>query len=128
MAKRKSLPPRRLRMKRSGRLQSARGWLAKFRGRHIARAYSRWYGVDRLCAIQELRMLGVQLDPNYVRAVEITYREKSRCKPQSKPQPEHPHGVYGIDFDENFEFIAGHTEGGAAFGVSWEQRNEQARA
>jgi hypothetical protein len=29
-------------------------------------------------------------------------------------------GVYGVDYDEYFSFIAGHTEAGAAYGVPWE--------
>lgn len=113
-------------MKRAGRLQATRKWLAEFRGEHVARAYSRWFGVDRLCAILELRMLGVQLDPDYVGAVETTYRQTSRRESKRARQRDDPHGTYGIDHDDQFAFIAGHTEGGAAYGVMWEQWNEPA--
>lgn len=27
----------------------------------------------------------------------------------------------GIDFDENFEYIAGYTSGGFSFGVAWKE-------
>jgi len=69
MAKRKPLPPRRLRMNREQRLQSARSFIRDFKGRNIARGYSRWFGVDRRCAIIELTMLGVQLKREYVATV-----------------------------------------------------------
>jgi hypothetical protein len=120
--KKKPLPPRRLRMNRGSRLQAARTWLAQFRGEHIARAYSRWFGVDRISAIRELCALGVQLDPGYVQAVERRYSEKSRSKQSRQNERPDSHGTYGVDFDEHFAFIAGHTEGDAPFGVRWEER------
>jgi len=76
MAKRKRtvLPPRRLRMKREQRLQSARSFIGNFKGRNIARGYSHWFGVDRRCAVIELTMLGVRLEPEYTAAVYETAR------------------------------------------------------
>ena len=74
MAKRKPLPPRRLRMDRQQRLQSARTFIRNYTGRNIARGYSRWYGVDRRCAVLELQMLGVSLKKDYVTAVFETAR------------------------------------------------------
>jgi hypothetical protein len=116
--RKKALPPRRLRRKRSARLQAAGKWLAGFEGKHIARSYSHWFGVDRLCAIHELRMLGVQLDPNYIRAVEVTASQPRRRATRAAP----------TDFDnspgeqdETFAMIIGRTEGGAPYGVTWEQ-------
>jgi hypothetical protein len=65
MAKRKKkrdLGPRRKRMRRPARLQAAVKWRAGYGGKHIVRCYARWSGVDLLCAIVELRMLGVAID------------------------------------------------------------------
>lgn len=61
-------------MNREQRLQSARSFIRDFKGRNIARGYSRWFGVDRRCAIIELTMLGVQLKREYVAAVYETAR------------------------------------------------------
>jgi hypothetical protein len=114
-------------MNRKSRLQSARAWLAQFRGTHIAQAYSRWFDVDRLCAIIELRSLGVQLDPAYVRAVQQTLsepscRKRKRRKEQLDPKEQlNPLGTYGVDYDDNFSFIAGYTEGGVPFGLTWDE-------
>jgi hypothetical protein len=74
LAKRKPLPPRRLRMNRDQRLRSARTFIRNYTGGNIARGYSRWYGVDRRCAVLELQMLGVRLKKDYVAAVLETAR------------------------------------------------------
>lgn len=57
----KQLPPRRLRMRREQRLQSAPKFVSSYRGKRIVLGYARWFGVDRHCAIRELRLLGVEV-------------------------------------------------------------------
>ena len=90
MAKRRALPPRRLRMNREQRLQSARSFIRDFKGRNIARDYSQWFGVDRRCALIELTMLGVQLKREYVTAVYETARMQEQraiaARPEREPQ------------------------------------------
>jgi len=56
--------PRRKRMNRRTRLRAAKAtdWVEQYEGRDIVRGYARWFGVDPLCAIVELRMLGVSID------------------------------------------------------------------
>ena len=63
--KRKPLPPRHKRLTRQGRLQAAKTWLRSYPGKNIARGYRKHFGVDSLCAIRELRLLGVAIDPTY---------------------------------------------------------------
>lgn len=55
--------PRRKRMTRQARLASAAaaGWVGRYGGRDLVRGYARWFGVDRLCAVLELRRLGVAI-------------------------------------------------------------------
>jgi hypothetical protein len=75
MAKRKkkrNLGPRRKRMRRPARLQAAVKWRAGYGGNHIVRGYARWFGVDLLCAMVELRMLGVAIDAEYEQQVRRT--------------------------------------------------------
>lgn len=75
MAKRKkkrNLGPRRKRMRRAARLQAAVKWRAGYGGKHIVRGYARWFGVDLLCAIVELRTLGVAIDAEYEQRVRRT--------------------------------------------------------
>lgn len=68
--KSKALPPRRLRMTRPQRLQAARLFIRGFGGKRIVVGYARWFGVDRICAITELQMLGVAVP---TREVEIAH-------------------------------------------------------
>jgi hypothetical protein len=60
--KRRNLGPRRKRMQRPARLQAAVAWRSGYGGKDLVRGYARWFGVDLLCAIVELRMLGVAVD------------------------------------------------------------------
>lgn len=81
------------------------------------RGYRRWFGVDLLCAIVELRALGIRIPSEYEAAMRKTIVEQSKrrrkrehCKPACHP-----------DGDENFAYIAGYTAGGAPYGTTWEQ-------
>jgi len=112
--------PRRLRMKREGRLQSAKAtnWVGKFQGKHIVRAYRKWFGVDLLCAIAELRMLGVEVSPEYEDQARRTVEQQSRAKKRKSEIAEAPFD--DMDCDETFAYIAGTTSGGMPYGVTWE--------
>jgi hypothetical protein len=63
--KNRNLGPRRKRMRRPARLMAAVKWRSGYGGKHLVRGYARWFGVDLICAITELRMLGVAVDPEY---------------------------------------------------------------
>jgi len=84
--KKKSLPPRLKRMKRTDRLQSAKYWLQEFHGENVIRAYRKRYGVDWLCAVKELRILGVELDPVYVRKLEQTIEGQIKTNRRRKTE------------------------------------------
>lgn len=65
--KKKQLGPRRKRMKRSARLQSAASWLKQYDGKNVLRGYCKHFGVNWRCAAIELKQLGVHLDPEYLK-------------------------------------------------------------
>ena len=73
--KKKNLGPRCKRMKRPARLQSAVAWLKQYSGKNVLRGYCKHFGVDWRCAAIELKQLGVQLDPDYLKQREITDTE-----------------------------------------------------
>jgi len=118
--RKKALPPRRKRMKRSARLQSAPHWLPTYTGKNIVRGYAKWFGVDLLCAVRELQLLGVEVAPAYVQALRACWLDAARCKTAEPKADTIPEG-YGIEWDDNYGFIAGFTSGGAPFGLSWEE-------
>jgi len=79
--KHRNLGPRRKRMRRQARLATAPKWLSSYGGKDVVRGYSRWYAVDRLCAIRELRMLGVQVSEEHEarvrQAMEVTAKQRA---------------------------------------------------
>ena len=48
-----------------GRLAAAGNWMAGYQGKNLVKSYRKWFGVDILCAVAELEMLGVRIDPDY---------------------------------------------------------------
>ena len=109
-------------MKQPARLHSAKTWVPSYQGKNIVQGYRKNYEVDLLCGIRELEMLGIRLKPEYVKAVKQSLKEKALEKQRKTINvQEELEGVYGVDYDEFFSYIAGHTEGGASYGVPWEE-------
>lgn len=101
-------------MKRDARLQSAKKWVSEFEGKSFVRSYAKWYGVDKICAIHELRMLGIEIDDDYELKIRQSIeaiaeqRRKRRLARKQKEQDE----LYS-DYDDTFAYVAGYTSGGA---------------
>lgn len=112
-------------MKRESRLQSARAWIAKYEGKNIVKGYSKWYGVDLLCAINELRMLGIQVDEEREKQIRATLLGRSRARQRKKPLQQQGIEQLDPDSDETFAFIAGHTSGGLPYGTTWEEISQE---
>ena len=112
-------------MNRQGRLQSGRLWLTTQRGRppeRIARSYRKRYGVDWVCAIAELSALGLAFDPKWREQLDLALEGAKRAKARRLEEQKTARARLEFsDFDENFAFIADHTEGGVPFGVTWEE-------
>ncbi len=124
--KKKNLPPRAKRMKRPGRLQSAKHWITKYSGENLVRGYVKHYGVDHLCAIVELRMLGVEVDPDYVERCKANIEATAAAKRKRKEKAQRTEQQeWRDDCDDTVAFIVGHTSGGVPFGVTWEQVGER---
>jgi hypothetical protein len=113
--KRKPLPPPHKRLTRQGRLQAAKTWLRSYPGKNIARGYRKHFGVDSLCAIRELRLLGVAIDPAYERAVLAASRARNKKRKREEKFLISEETFYG------FAFIAGYTAGGAPYGITIEE-------
>jgi len=127
VARKKNKPkcPRRLRMNRQGRLQSAKAWLVRQQDRtpaQIGASYRKWYGVDWPCAIQELTQLGVVFDPEWVpqltRSLEGHRRARAARRAARRSQSD---ADFPADSNEHFAYIAGYTLNGVPFGVTGEE-------
>lgn len=124
--KKKALPPRCKRMNRERRLQAAKRWLQDYDGKNIVRSYRKHFGVDWICALVELKMLGIEVDPDYESRLKQTVENKIRSnrqrrlkKVQEEAEREEIESLK--DHDAHFAYIAGYTPGGVPFGVTWEE-------
>lgn len=121
--KRKILSPRRKRMNRASRLQSARTtqWVEKYTGKNIIHGYCKWFAVDPLCAAIELRELDVTISIEQEEELRSSAMSKSLARNQISREEETD--IFS-DSDETFAYIAGHTPGGVPYGVAWEEMSE----
>jgi hypothetical protein len=106
--------PRRHRMRRPARLDSARSWLESAADASV-RTYARRYGVDRYTAYDELQMLGVPLSAK---------DERWSARPiPGRSRREEPGGAEDgvadgwMEWGGELVFVAGFTSGGAPYGV-----------
>ena len=85
--KSKSNTPRRKRMNKNARIASAKSWIDKYEGKNIVKGYSKWYGTSKLTAVNELKILGVNISEEYIRQLKITEEniiKKNREKRQER--------------------------------------------
>lgn len=112
----KNTTPRRKRLNQRARLARAKNWIKAYTGKNLVKGYSKWFGVDWLCALHELKIAGVfftqEAEQRIVRAYEQRFEDKARRKRNSLPN-ETPQ----YESDENFAFIAGYTSNGFSHGV-----------
>ncbi len=50
----KNKTPGRKRLTKKARLDSAKDWITKYDGKNFISGYAKWFGVDKICAINEL--------------------------------------------------------------------------
>lgn len=115
MGKKKGLPPKRLRMNRPGRLANAKSteWVKAYAGKNIIRGYKKWYGVDDLTAVVELRCLGVTISAEREEQLKTTIKERSKKREERKALLD----AEDAENDAEWDFIAGYTAGGAPYGI-----------
>lgn len=114
--------PRHKRLNRQGRLQAAKHWLPKYDGKNIVKGYAKHFGVNLLCAVLELQMLGYEISPTYIdqlKAYEIQRQKLAEQKRLMKELQEQQ-DMYP-DSDETFYYIAGYTSNGVPYGITWDE-------
>ena len=103
--------PRRHRMRKAVRRESAKAWLAS--GKQISvKMYARRYGVDRYTAREDLEAIGFQFAPG-----------DTRWSKRPDPVPRKPKAVQDLTPDlewvwigDRLMFVVGYTPGGAPYG------------
>ena len=104
---------------RPARLQSAKKWLPTYAGKDPVRGYAKWYAVDTLCAIAELRLLGVPVPEERREQALQAHKVKAAANRKRKERRKQEETDLFPDSDDTFEFIAGYTSGGVPCGVEW---------
>lgn len=114
MAKKKN---QRKQLRRTQRLARGKNWLKMYQGEDVIEDYRKRYGVDLLCAVVELRMLGADISEDYeyqLRQDEEHKRLSKKSKKKGGKQKIEEDFLDGFS-DDNFAYIAGYTPGGAPF-------------
>lgn len=110
------------RTSRTMRLQAAKQWIAEYPGKNLVRGYKKRFGVGDVCAVLELRMLGVDISD--ARLEQARRDQRSRPTRRARQKEKHARTTLFPDSDDEFAFIAGYTEGGAPFGIRWDEADE----
>lgn len=123
----KSSTPRRKRLNQQARLKCGLDWIKNFRGKNIVSGYARWFGVDKICAINELKKMNVIIPEDIETQIRKSIEELIKFKSKRKKQIELK-SIEENNSDENVAFIVGYTSGGMPYGLNhseWEViRNE----
>ena len=112
-------------LKRESRLSSAKKWIKTYSGNNIVKGYSKKYSVNKLCAVIELRMIGVEISVEYekqlINSMEALRQQRLSFK---KKREDELNSLCEFESDENFAMIIGYTSGGFPYGVTHEEMEE----
>lgn len=111
--------------KKEYRLHSAKSWIKTYLGNNVVNGYSKKYAVDKLCAVKELRMIGVEISEEYERQLINSMEDlKQQRLSIKKKRKDKLNALYEFESDENFGTIIGYTSGGFPYGVTLEEMEE----
>ncbi|WP_102348416.1 hypothetical protein [Bacillus sp. Marseille-P3661] len=128
--KKTNLAPKRKRMNRKGRLLSGKEWIKTYKGKNIVKSYAKWFGVNKICAMTELEMLGIQISEKTKMNIKQGETDKVRArqlrKKRSKEQIllENYFYDYSYDFDDIFSSEEGYIEETMTIGITYEEQGE----
>lgn len=106
------------------RLISASRWLKTYNGKSLVKGYSKRYGVDKLCAIRELRKLGVEISEEFENNLRRSLQQLWDYRRLRKQELEQQYKAATFESDWYHAIIIGCTDGGAAYGIAWEEMEE----
>ncbi|MFZ7144370.1 MAG: hypothetical protein ACO1G6_03420 [Bacteroidota bacterium] len=118
-----NLTPKRKRLNGEARLKCAQKWINSYRGKNIIDGYARWFGVDKICAINELKKANVLIDKNFEMQIRRTIKGQAESKSQRQKAKE-SESFKETDSDETFSFIVGYTSCGSPFGLTHTESEE----
>lgn len=111
---------KRKKYKRKDRLVAAKKWLKYYSGKRLIEDYSQWFGTNKVCTIQELEILGGKINKDLKNQIFRDHERKSKVA-KRQPVEKYDEDIFASSQNGDFYFIAGYTSGGAAYGITWEQ-------
>ena len=122
MAKKKGITPKRKRLSRKTRLAVGGKWIKEYKGKNLIKGYSKWFGVDKLCAITELRMLGKEICEEYEKQVKKVLEDLAKARKQKKEEKQEWNNLEKDPWsDEAFAYMVGYSPNGVPFGIPQEE-------
>lgn len=116
-----------MKLNRIKRLLSAKEWIETYDGANIVKGYAKKYGVDKFCAIYELRMMNISISEEYEKQLKQSI-EALKKQRQLKKEEKEQELKCEWESDENFATIMGYTDGGFPYGIThdeWKEINNQ---
>ena len=106
--KKRRLCPRRKRMTRRGRLSSARTthWVENYKGKNVIVGYAKWFAVDLMCALVELRLLGVKINQDREDQIKASIEARAAQRIRRKKLREQAQACEFDPFSDDFACIA----------------------
>jgi hypothetical protein len=120
MKMKRNIVPGRKRLNSQARLNPDMLWIKEHTGNDIISGYAKWFGVDKLCALSELKTLGVMISEEREKQIKTAVManiEQNRRRKEKRQIG----GKYFIESDENLAFIVGYTPGGLPYGLTHEE-------
>lgn len=115
---------KRKKYKRKDRLEVAGKFLKTFTGKNLVEGYSEWFGTNKVCAIQELQILGKKIDEDY--RLRVFRDHELKCKYEKEEKLNKNEDTLFDSFQNGeFYYIAGYTSGGAPYGITWEEYEKE---
>ena len=113
-------------MNRAGRLQAAKHWLPKYEGKSIVRGYSKHFGVPKICAVIELRMLGYEISEDYLEKLKADELQKPRLAKKRKREKE-LNLCDSMDqySDDTFFVISGYASNGTLYSLAYDELSHE---
>ncbi len=74
-------------MNKQARLQAAVLWMKSYNGKSLIKGYAKWFGVDKLCSIKELKILGVPISETLEKQVTDSVNQRKTKKGIDLPLP-----------------------------------------
>lgn len=105
---------------RSQRLKFTKTWMKTYKGKRIHHGYAKHFGVNKLCAVIELEMLGIKISVDLKESIICSELEKRIHRKKLKVEK----NENLIESDHYFAYIVGYTSGGAPYGITWEEMEE----